>query len=502
MEQSKDSLITDVGLAAEAVSAEDESATPLHEIESLCMRCGENGITRLMLTRIPHFREVIIMAFDCPHCNERNNEVQFAGELQPRGCCYSLKVSPGEQKVLNRQVLKSDSASIKIPELDFEIPREAQRGTLSTIEGILMRAADELQALQGERQKVDPVTAEALDRFIMKLKLYATGEVSFTLILDDPAGNSFIENPIAPSIDPSLTITFYERTPEQQASLGFLADVSSSGREHETQIGSRVLPSNQTKNEPHGSVGAKAFQRSIAQGNSEEFAATLFRYSAPEEVMIFPATCGACSVQCDNRMFVTKIPYFQEVIVMAMSCDTCGYRNSELKAGGIVPDKGMKISLRVLNKDDLNRDVIKSDYASVRVPDVDLELGSGTLGGLVTTVEGLITQILDNLDRIHGFSCGDSLEDWKKSKWQEFKERLRKLLTVEEPWTLILDDGLARSFVSPVTDVIEDDHQLTFEKYERSWDENEELGLNDMDTSSADMYYDKVVPDERTPKEG
>lgn len=30
----------------------------------------------------------------------RNNEVQFAGELQPRGCCYRLNVPLGDAKVL------------------------------------------------------------------------------------------------------------------------------------------------------------------------------------------------------------------------------------------------------------------------------------------------------------------------------------------------------------------------------------------------------------------
>jgi len=29
----------------------------------------------------------------------RNNEVQFAGEIQPRGCRYTLEIPSGEQKV-------------------------------------------------------------------------------------------------------------------------------------------------------------------------------------------------------------------------------------------------------------------------------------------------------------------------------------------------------------------------------------------------------------------
>ncbi|KAB8392298.1 hypothetical protein FH972_024813 [Carpinus fangiana] len=487
---SKKEQIVDVRSVVEAVSADDSDA-PLYQVESLCMRCGENGITKFLLTLIPHFRKILLSAFECPHCGERNNEVQFAGEIQPRGCCYHLQVPSGDPKMLNRQVVKSESATIKIPELDFEIPPEAQRGSLSTVEGILVRAADELQALQEERKQVNPQTAEAIDQFLLKLKACATGDSSFTFILDDPAGNSFIENPFSPSLDPSLIIKFYERTPEQQASLGYLADPSQSG-DHcgGPSTEERSGASDEVRREPHGSVGATAAHRAIAQSNSADIVETVFRYSAPEEVMTFPSTCGTCATNCETRMFVTKIPYFQEVIVMASTCDACGYRNSELKPGGRIPEKGKRIALTVKNISDLSRDLIKSDTASVEVPELDLELASGTLGGVVTTVEGLITKISESLERVHGFTLGDSLDDCKRTKWQEFKARLNKLLSLEEPWTLILDDALANSFVAPVTEDIKDDHQMTFEEYERSWEQNEELGLNDIDTSSADAAYD------------
>ncbi|KAK9062897.1 hypothetical protein SSX86_020087 [Deinandra increscens subsp. villosa] len=473
MEAKDAAAILDVRSVVEAISTDDDSA-PVYQVESLCMRCHENGTTRFLLTLIPHFRKILLSAFECSHCNERNNEVQFAGEIQPRGSRYRVEFASGDQKMLNRQVVKSDTATIKIPQLDFEIPPEAQRGSLSTVEGILLRACEELQALQDERKKVDPQTAEAIDHFILKLKACATGDSSFTFILDDPAGNSFVENPFAPSVDPSLSIEFYERTHEQNALLGYALDPTQSS---EASV------------EPHGSVGAVAGRRAIAQGNSPEFAEALFRYTAPEEVMTFPSTCGACAVSCETRMFLTKIPYFQEVIVMASTCDACGYRNSELKPGGAIPDKGKKVSVSVKNISDLSRDVIKSDTASVIIPEIDLELTSGTLGGIVTTVEGLITKISEALERVHGFTFGDSLEEGRKNKWQDFRARLIKLLSLEEPWTLIMDDALANSFIAPSCDDIKDDHQLTIEEYERSWEQNEELGLNDMDTSAADAAY-------------
>ncbi|KAK0584057.1 hypothetical protein LWI29_007002 [Acer saccharum] len=258
---------------------------------------------------------------------------------------------------------------------------------------------DELQALQEERKKVDLQTTEAC----------AKGDSPFTLILDDPAGNDFIENLYAPSPDPSLSIKFYE----QHALLGYLVDPSQSTEE-------AISASDQMKRKPHGSVGAAAGHRAIAQSNSAEIAEALFRHSAPEEVMIFPSTFGTCSAYCETGMFVTRIPYFQEVIFMAFTCNACSYSNSELKP----------------------------DSASVEVPELDLELA------VVTTVEGLITKISESLERVHGFTFGDSLEDSKRNKWLDFKARLNKLPSLEESWTLILHNELADSFIAPVIDDI------------------------------------------------
>ena len=36
----------------------------ISEVESLCMNCHENGTTKLLLTKIPHFKEVVLMSFE------------------------------------------------------------------------------------------------------------------------------------------------------------------------------------------------------------------------------------------------------------------------------------------------------------------------------------------------------------------------------------------------------------------------------------------------------
>ena len=93
---------------------------------------------------------------------------------------------------------------------------------------------------------------------------------------------------------------------------------------------------------------------------------------------------------------------------MAFTCEQCGYKSSEVKAGGAVPTYGTEVTLRATTVADLKRDVLKSDSAMVRIPELDLELQCGTLGGQYTTVEGLLQKIESNVRDINPFSVGDS----------------------------------------------------------------------------------------------
>jgi hypothetical protein len=39
------------------------------------------------------------MLISVAHNYVRNNEIQFAGQLQPKGCCYRLEVPSGQSEV-------------------------------------------------------------------------------------------------------------------------------------------------------------------------------------------------------------------------------------------------------------------------------------------------------------------------------------------------------------------------------------------------------------------
>ena len=69
--------------------------------------------------------------------------------------------------------------------------------------------------------------------------------------------------------------------------------------------------------------------------------------------------------------------WMQEVVIMSNACDTCGYRSSDIKAGGGISDKGKAIILNVAEPEDLRRDVIKADTAYISIPEADLEVTTG-----------------------------------------------------------------------------------------------------------------------------
>lgn len=66
------------------------------------------------------------MSFACEKCGFRNNEIQSSGQIAERG--IKLKLTVQSTKDLNRTIVKSDYSSVKLVEIDFEIPAQSQKG--------------------------------------------------------------------------------------------------------------------------------------------------------------------------------------------------------------------------------------------------------------------------------------------------------------------------------------------------------------------------------------
>lgn len=160
--------------------------------------------------------------------------------------------------------------------------------------------------------------------------------------------------------------------------------------------------------------------------------------------MKFPTFCYACNREGNAQMCISAIPFFKEIIIMAFSCDYCGYRNTDIKNGGGISDKATRIVLKVEKASDLNRDVFKSDTCVLAIPEVDFAMAPGTLGSVYTTVEGLLDKIITNLTDNNPFGMGDSATN---HKYTEFIDQMKGLKEFKRPFTLILDDAISNCFV-------------------------------------------------------
>eukprot|EP01049_Picozoa_sp_SAG25_P005106 SAG25_NODE_339_length_9497_cov_2.975109_7_plen_99_part_00 len=77
---------------------------------------------------------------------------------------------------------------------------------------VLYRPPPPAQADQPVRRIMDESSAAKIDEFLEKLRSCARGETPFSLLLRDPSGNSYIENPRAPLADPQLQVAFFKRS--------------------------------------------------------------------------------------------------------------------------------------------------------------------------------------------------------------------------------------------------------------------------------------------------
>ena len=108
-----------------------------------------------------------------------------------------------------------------------------------------------------------------------------------------------------------------------------------------------------------------------------------------------------------------------------------------------------------------------------------MELEAGSLGGMYTTVEGLLTQIIDSMSENSPIFLGDSAIEEKKKQYAEFMEQLKAMRDGKRGFTIDIVDPLANSWI--YSDCAPNpDPRLEIVDYQRTFEENEKLGINDM----------------------
>ena len=170
---------------------------------------------------------------------------------------------------------------------------------------------------------------EQIEKVLQVLQGYYDNKSEFTITIDDPTGNSYIENLCSPNQDPQIVTKLYDRTLEQEREIGL------------------PVASNDEVTAP--------------LENEDEF-------ELNQQVHVFPGNCSRCNTPSETKMHLLDIPHFKEVIIMSTNCDSCGFKSNEVKAGGAVAEKGRKITLLMTEIDDLSRDILKVSFFAFSLP--------------------------------------------------------------------------------------------------------------------------------------
>jgi zinc finger protein len=454
-------------------------------MESVCPECHEDGTTKMQVQPVAFFHEMMVSSFECHSCGHKNVLVQPVGDIQETGVRCQLTVTCAED--LNREVVKGKDATVSIADLGFEIPPQTQSGTLSTVEGVLSKAVDGLRQTANAIAESDPENAAKIREFLGRLVLYTIADemvLPFTIVLDDPTGNSFVQNFEAPAVDPQLVVENYTRTDAQNKSLLILSDEQMYAETRDAEASGATTGGNRSKK--------KTLAEKVGGLVSEE--AVVSMYHGAKNSARLPCACPECRMPGENRMCITAIPHFAEIILMCFVCEHCGAKDAEVKHGGVVPKLGRRLTLTSAPEThdaDFSRDILKSEFARIEIPELGLEMNHGTLGGIYTTVEGLLTQMRDQLIGTSGRFCtGDSADAETKKNWLAFVAKLDALMSGEIGFTLVVEDPMAASWIhselAPAADP-----QIAVVDFERTEDDDASLGI-DCFATAEDVEADEV----------
>lgn len=86
------------------------------------------------------------------------------------------------------------------------------------------------------------------------------------------------------------------------------------------------------------------------------------------------------------------------MVVSSFDCPHCHYKNNQLDPASEIKTQGVRMSLNIATREDLDRYVITTDYTSVQVLELDFEIPPMSQRSQVTTVEGILSKTIANLN--------------------------------------------------------------------------------------------------------
>jgi zinc finger protein len=160
----------------------------LNNIVTDCPVCkGKETLEMTSKTeKIPYFGEIMESTLLCSECGYRHSDTICLEQKEP--IRYSLEI---KKEDLNTRVVKSQSATLSIPELGLKVePGPKSQGYVSNVEGVINRFESAV-ATAIEWAEEEQIKENAL-KILEKIENVKNGNEKATLIVEDPFGHSII----------------------------------------------------------------------------------------------------------------------------------------------------------------------------------------------------------------------------------------------------------------------------------------------------------------------
>jgi len=162
--------------------------------------------------------------------------------------------------------------------------------------------------------------------------------------------------------------------------------------------------------------------------------------------------CPACGIEgvAKSIMKELEIPHFGKVLETTLLCPSCGFRHSDVIA--LEQNDPAKYVLEI-NKNNLSIRVVRSQSATVIIPEVGVKVEPGPKSeGYVTNVEGMLTRFEDAV--IKALNLFDDEESQANAK--KTLAEIQELKKGNGTATLIILDPFGQSnIVSEKVEILE-----------------------------------------------
>lgn len=162
--------------------------------------------------------------------------------------------------------------------------------------------------------------------------------------------------------------------------------------------------------------------------------------------------CPVCNQKtlelCESER---EIPYFGMIHIFSMNCENpnCNYHKSDVE--GEKEENPKKLIFEITSEEDMKVRVVKSSYATIKIPHVATIESCATSNGYVTNIEGILNRIKKQTENLR-----DSAEDEEeRNKAKNIVKKLQKIMWGQESCKLTIEDESGQSAIISDKTVIE-----------------------------------------------